>query len=70
MYWRNMKLKIIIGLIILAGLLYIIVPIIIKVSASNWNLKNNNFDNFYKILFKYIYIYYIFILEITQCYIQ
>ncbi|CAD8112267.1 unnamed protein product [Paramecium sonneborni] len=35
MYWRNMKLKIIIGLIILAGLLYIIVPIIIKVSASN-----------------------------------
>lgn len=32
MYWRNMKLKIIIGLIILAVLLYIIVPLIIQAS--------------------------------------
>ncbi|CAK73996.1 unnamed protein product (macronuclear) [Paramecium tetraurelia] len=32
MYWRNMKLKILFGLIILAGLLYIIVPIVINVS--------------------------------------
>lgn len=37
MYWRNMKLKIMIGLIVLAGILYIVVPIIIKVSTSNWN---------------------------------
>jgi len=28
MYWRNMKLKIIIGVVILAILLYILVPII------------------------------------------
>jgi len=34
MYWRNMKLKIIMGLIVLAGLCYVAVPIIIKVAAS------------------------------------
>ena len=35
MYWRNMKLKIIIGLIVLAGVLYIAVPIIIKIAAES-----------------------------------
>jgi len=35
MYWRNMRLKIIIGLIILAVILYIVVPIAIKYSGNN-----------------------------------
>lgn len=33
MYWRNMKLKILIGLIVLAVLLYIIIPL--AINASN-----------------------------------
>lgn len=35
MYWRNMKLKIIIALIVLAGAMYIAVPIIIQVAANS-----------------------------------
>lgn len=34
MYWRNMKLKIIIAIIIIAILLYIIVPIIVTQSKN------------------------------------
>ncbi|KAM3142593.1 hypothetical protein pb186bvf_005252 [Paramecium bursaria] len=34
MYWRNMKLKIMIALIVIAGLMYVMVPIIIQVSAK------------------------------------
>lgn len=41
MYWRNMKLKIIMGLIVVCGLCYVFVPIIIRFTASsNWMIWN------------------------------
>jgi hypothetical protein len=34
MYWRNMKLKLMMGLMTLGGLAYVLVPIIIKLAAQ------------------------------------
>jgi vesicle-associated membrane protein 7/small nuclear ribonucleoprotein D3 len=34
MYWRNMKLKLMLGLMFLSGLAYLAVPIIIKIAAK------------------------------------
>ena len=45
MYWRNMKLKIIIAVLILAVLLYILVPIISHFKSDDDNSNNNNNNN-------------------------
>ena len=34
MYWRNCKLKIIIALIVISGLVYVIVPLVVKFGPS------------------------------------
>jgi hypothetical protein len=35
MYWRNCKLKIIIALIVVSGLVYVIVPLVVKFAPKN-----------------------------------
>lgn len=42
MYWRNMKINIMIGIVILGALMFILVPIIIKYSGNKDSNHQNN----------------------------